>query len=295
MRLIAFLVVGNSSDVLAGCIEHHRALGVDEFVILHIHSDDDTPQQLERLSRGSRSIHTVFASWEEAMTVSTYDLLLDRIRNELSPDWIVRFDGDERWLVSDGTLKEALDQVGSDVVTAPRYNAVWPSEAAARHVGGHVLSADDLPLAAYPVAVDFAHRDIVDVIPWVLTKVGPKSCIRAGATNIGFDTGGHYGVDQISRRQVPGVSCPNVMVAQLAFTVRERFERKLRVLGSRWAVLRQGWSQAEGWHWDRLAQIYRQGDDAIQAEWDKQFMTPALARELVGREVIINATDAFGV
>jgi hypothetical protein len=306
LRIVALLIVGNSSDILAGCIEHHRAMGVDEFVILHIHSDDDTPDQLEKLARESSSIHpvfashqeaiaghTVFASHAEALAGSIYESLLDRIRRELRPDWIMRLDCDERWMVKDGTLKDTLARVSSDTITVPRYNAVWPSDAASREVGRVVLSADVVPVAADPVAVDFPTRHILDVVPWVLTKVGPKSCIRARA-EISFDTGGHYGLDQTTRRTITGPCPPDLLIAQLPFTVRERFERKLRTLASLWTVLRKGVPESQGWHWDRLARIHDQGEDAIRTEWQRQFMTPAFARDLVGRDVIRRAVDTFG-
>ena len=295
MKLVGVVTAGNSSDVLAGCIEHHRAMGVDEFLLVHVHSDDDTAEQMRAMAR-TPGVRVMFPTLDEAFDGTIVASALDLVRSSMSADWIIYIDSDERWLSRGRDLKRDLARATRDAVTAPRYNVVWPTPEAARHAGRSPLAIDGLPLAAFPVDLGIEDRETLRGAPWVLARIMPKCCIRA-LPGLDFFAGGHWAVDRATGARVPADTLHDVIVAQLAFTTRERFANKTRFL--HWIRTHHGErardSDQWAWHWDRLARMLDEGPAAIQAEWERQFLTPAAARELVGREVIIDAARAFDV
>ena len=295
MKLVGLVTAGNSSDVLDGCIEHHREIGVDEFLVVHVHSEDDTPERMRKLSLRP-DVRTIFPTLEEILSGSIVGTALDLIRSSMSADWIVYIDSDERWLSQGHDLKRDIAEARCDAVVAPRYNAVWPTPEAARDSGESSLPAAGVPIAAFPVDLGVEDRESLRGVPWVLTRIMPKCCIRA-RPGLGFSAGGHAAVDRNSGAPMPAGALPHVLVAQLAFTNRERFERKARFLqtiqmqhGER-AAASDHWA----WHWDRLARMLESGPEAIQKEWEQQFISADAAKALVGREVIIDAAQAFGL
>ena len=293
MKLVGLVTAGNSSDVLAGCIEHHRAMGVDEFLLVHVHSHDDTPERMRELAR-QPGVKAIFPTLEEIFSGSIVGTALDLIRSSMSADWIMYIDSDERWFSRGPGLKRALGEATYDAMIAPRYNVVWPTPEVARDSGGSRLPIEGLPLAAFPVHLADEDRESLRGAPWVLTGILPKCCIRA-RPDIGFYAGGHWAIDRASRARIPAGDLADTLVAQLAFTTRERFENKAKFL--HWIrsqhADRAARSDHWGWHWDRLARMLEQGPEAIREEWERQFISPDAAKALVGREVIIDAARAF--
>jgi hypothetical protein len=295
MKLVGLVTAGNSSDVLAGCIEHHRGLGVDAFAIVHIHSDDDTPEQIRALSR-LPYVEALFPPIEEILSGRVMGNTLDFIRASMAPDWIVYIDSDERWLSRGRSLKQQLAEVNRDAVVAPRYNVVWPTPELAQDSGRSPVHADDLPIAAFPIGLEAGGRQDLDDVPWVLTRILPKCCIRADPT-ISFHAGGHWAIDRATGARISDEGLPELMVAQLAFTTRDRFEHKARFLQSmRATYARQVDASSHwGWHWERLARLTEADVGALETEWRRQFLSAAEAEALVGREVIVGAAEAFGL
>ena len=295
MRVVGLVTAGNSSDVLAGCIEHHLAQGVDAFAIVHIHSDDDTPEQMRELARRPH-VEALFPTLEDILSGRVMGDALDFIRTRMAADWIVYIDSDERWFSRGRSLNQKLAEASRSAVIAPRYNVVWPTPEAARDSGRSSLPLEGLPLAAFPVGLDAgAPRDLGDA-PWVLTRILPKCCIRADPA-ISFHAGGHWAIDRASGARIADEGLADLLVAQLAFTTRERFEHKARFVQAMRARRPHevGASSHWGWHWDRLAQLVEADSGALEAEWRAQFLSAAEARALAGREVIVDATRAFGL
>jgi len=293
MKLVGVVTAGNSSDVLVGCIDHHRAMGVDEFLLVHVYSEDDTPEQMRQLARGP-GVRAIFPGMEEVVSGTIVGTALDLVRSSMSADWIVYIDSDERWLSRRHDLKLDLAQVTCDAAIAPRYNVVWPTTEAARCAGASPLAIDGLPIAAFPVDLRAEDHETLRGVPWVLTRILPKCCIRA-RPGIGFFAGGHWAVERETGARMPADALQDVLVAQLAFTSRERFQNKTRFL--HWIRTHHGERAKNadewGWHWDRLARMAQSHPHEIQAEWERQFLSPAAARALVGREVIIDAAEVL--
>lgn len=290
MKLVALVIAGNSIEVLDGCIEHHRNLGVDAFVVLHIYSEDDTPKRLRELADEYKDIHLMFAEPESALHGIPFRECEEYARRTFDPDWMIQIDCDERWFVRDGLLKDVLSRARDEALTVPRYNVVWPTPADAQVSAGS-LSLDDLPIAAFPVDVAPRKADPLRGVPWVLSRDAPKSCLRVQDRAI-FSLGGHAVLDRQTSFQVTHRVEPDILIAQLAFSTLERFERKVRFAS--WCLPRCAHlPKIAGWHWKRLVRISEEGPEALRAEWAKQFLSREQARNLVGREVIIKGSDVF--
>jgi hypothetical protein len=294
VQLVVIITAGNSGDVLSGCLEHHRAIGFDGFIIVHFSSEDETPSLLVRHGRED-DVVVIDALASGISPDEAFQQAMQIARDRFGADWTVLLDADERLFVRGrASVKSLLGGIRDQAVVVPRFNAVWADPDEARHIGSKVLTPGELSVAAYPVSV--AAEDRVDLagIPWVLTKIGPKSLIRV-VDGYGHTRGGHHGVDQRNNRPLQSASTDQAIVVQLAFTRFERFAAKLRFISSIWVNVRQKLPAAEGWHWDRLARIVGEGPDAVRSEWRRQFMTPEQARALLGREVITKAQDAWGL
>ena len=297
MKITACVMAGNSEHLTEGCIRHHRALGVDAFIILHMHSEDGTPAVLTALEESGDDVSVIHCPSEHRFSQVQQQAFVDQAKRETGAEWILRIDSDERWFVRNGSLKATLAAVPGPwaAVQVPRYNIVWPfPEAAATAPLSSVMALDDLSLALHPVDVPIAADDPLGGIPWVLTKIAPK-CAMRNRKDLFFGMGGHAVLGGSQDGQpVESVPHPEILIAQLAFTCRAQFQRKLRWMAE-WAPnTASARSPGIAWHWDRLAAIYAQGPEAVEDEWMKQFMTPDQARIFVGRDVLVAGSAAFG-
>jgi hypothetical protein len=286
VKLVALILAGNSIEVLDGCIEHHRRLGVDAFAVLHIYSEDETPQRLRELAATHSDVHVIFADQNQILHGTPFRELEAYARLTFAPDWLIQIDCDERWFVREGFLKDVLTRSDEPALTVLRYNVVWaaPGEAVAAETAGGSLSLKDLPLAAWPVDVDSNADDPLHGIPWVLTRDSPKTCLRVRDGNT-FALGAHRVLDAETSLPVPHRLEPDLLIAQLAFSTFERFERKVRF--ACWCLPRSAHLPRDaGWHWKRLARMSDEGQEALRIEWSQQFLLPIEAFRKVGRAVI---------
>lgn len=297
VKITACVMAGNSEHLTEGCIRHHRALGVERFIILHMHSEDGTPAVLAALEESGDDVSVIHCPPEHRFSQVQQQAFVDQAKRETGADWIIRIDSDERWFVRNGSLKETLAAIpGScSALQVPRRNIVWPSPEAVDFARmSSVMTLDGLSLALYPIEVPGTADDPLGGIPWVLTKIAPK-CVMLNREDLFFGMGGHAVLGGSPYGQpVEPVSHPDILIAQLAFTCRAQFERKLRWM-EKWSP---NTAAARGagiaWHWDRLAAIHAQGPEAVEDEWMRQFMTPDQARILVGRDVLVAGSAVFG-
>lgn len=298
MRLVAQINAGNTSDLLEGCIAHHRALGVDAFVILHVHSDDNTPDLLRELEKKHTDITVIYGKPENIFNQVGQRQAVDVARSVAKADWIIKVDCDERWFAKEGSLKAAFEKRSEKVsIVVPRYNVVWPAPGAVGQAESTPLLLEQLDLVLFPVAppTPVPGQDTLNGIPWVLTQIAPKSAMR-GLAGLYSGQGGHMveGDPDSDGSVTESESRFEILVAHLAFTSLTRFKSKLQGLsawcGSSMPRPKDPWF---AWHWYRLWEISRQGEEAIRAEWLRQFITPFMARVLVGRDVVVPGGQAF--
>ncbi|AGW15018.1 glycosyltransferase family 2 protein [Megalodesulfovibrio gigas] len=294
MKLVAQVIAGNSAHDLIGCFAHHRSMGVDAFIVCHWHSDDNTPELLQTLEREHADITVVQLPGNLEQILDAERATLDLARRKYDADWIIRIDSDERWLVQRGSLKEAVaKETQTASITAPRYNIVWPTpEAAAQADISSTMALRELPLAVFPVTIDPAERSTLGGIPWVLTRVGPKCCMRA-CESLDFNVGGHAVINRVNKQGIPTSVATDIVIAHIAFTTLARFEIKMRAVSMIVDAAPANRNPNLGWHWVRLAEIFKQGPAAVEAEWRRQFMTPEAAEQLVGREVVVPGDRVF--
>lgn len=298
MRLVAQINAGNTADLIEGCIAHHRSLGVDAFVILHIHSDDNTPDLLRELENKATDITVIYGKPENIFNQVGQRQAVDVARSVAKADWIIRVDCDERWFAREGSLKAAFEKRSEkSSIIIPRYNVVWPTPEAIGQAESSPLLLEQLNLVLFPVAppTPVPGQDTLNGIPWVLTQIAPKSAMR-GLAGLYFSQGGHavVGGHDPESPNIEHENRSDILVAHLAFTSFAQFKSKLQGLsawyGSSGPRSKNPWI---AWHWYRLWEISRQGEEALKVEWARQFITPQTARELVGREVIVPGGQAF--
>ena len=291
MKLVAQVIAGNSAHDLIGCIEHHRNMGVDAFIICHYYSEDKTLELLRVMEREHTDITVVRLPMIFDKTLFFLRSTIELACQKYDASWIIRIDSDERWFAHRGTLKEIISKEANGTgITAPRFNIVWPKPEAAQQVDiSSTMALQDLPLALFPVVIS---PNELAGIPWVLTRIAPRCCMQANAT-FDFGIGGHNVIDRVNGAVQPTIISHNLVVAQIAFTTLARFEIKLRGILKFLEKAPANLNPNLGWHWTRLAKIYGQGPAAVEAEWKRQFMTPEFAKQLVGREVIASGEFAF--
>src|SRR5919106_434836 len=105
MKLVMAMKVRDEEDVLEHNLRHHRAQGVDHFIVTDNGSTDGT---LEILRRDAAH------GWVTRMARLAV--------TDHGAEWVVHADADEFWWPASGTLKDALGEIPEryGVVLAPR-------------------------------------------------------------------------------------------------------------------------------------------------------------------------------
>ncbi len=297
MKIAACISAGNTEKLTEGCIEHHRALGVDQFIILHINSYDRTPEILREIAQTSSDVEVIFGSADNQFNQNGQLGFVEYAKKATNADWILRIDSDERWFVESGSLKSALETASDEVaISVPRYNIVWDSPDRLSEALTHrPLDLKDIPLAVFPVDTFDRHLDDLGGVPWVITRIAPKSIMRNTGDHV-FTMGGHTvksGHDADDPVKV--ISRPDLFITQLAFTDFANFQNRTKWL-SEWTHKTKSWRSAgTGWHWDRLGKLYAAGDQALLEEFRQQFLTPEQARRIAGHEVIVPGETVFDI
>jgi len=112
----AVAMVRNERRTVGRVIRHLLAEGVDHVLVADNLSVDGTHRILDRLA-ASLPV-TVVDDPDPAFRQAEKMTELARRAGRSGADWIVPFDGDELWVNTAGTLREALDGLDADVVVA---------------------------------------------------------------------------------------------------------------------------------------------------------------------------------
>lgn len=125
MKVVAVGAVRNEADILRINVQHHLALGIDEFLFVDNGSTDGTPDVLSDLVAAGLPVR-----WrrEEGAFVQTE--VLTRLAREAGQDadWVLPIDADEFWCSVERPLKSVLRAASWGSVAVPVVNFVQRRE-----------------------------------------------------------------------------------------------------------------------------------------------------------------------
>lgn len=113
----AVTMVRNEADVVGRSIRHLLGQGVDGVIVVDNLSEDATPDVLAELAREDGRVH-VGVNALDAFYQGRAMSYLTWLAHRAGADWIILFDADEFWFGQEGTVVDALRQVGPDRVQA---------------------------------------------------------------------------------------------------------------------------------------------------------------------------------
>jgi hypothetical protein len=136
MSVWAVAMVKDEADIIGDNIEWLLSQ-VDSILVADNMSTDGTSDILHRLSSDNENLHVVlddeFAYYQSDKMTSLFKKIYEI---DPSVEWVVPFDGDEFWFSKNGTIKDTLNNLESDVLTAP----VW-------HMVSNLDTSTDSPLS----------------------------------------------------------------------------------------------------------------------------------------------------
>ncbi|RZS44213.1 glycosyltransferase involved in cell wall biosynthesis [Herbihabitans rhizosphaerae] len=224
MRLIMTLLVRDEIDVLAACVEHHIAAGVDLIIATDNGSVDGTAELLaEYADAGVVELHHEPAQdYEQGRWVTR---MARRAAEAHGADWVINGDADEfHWPPS---LKDALSTVDSEYGTVE-------------------LRRDNL-VADPAVTGGWPHRLVLrdtESLSTRGTRIGPKSAHR-GDQNVVVAQGNHGVSGPLIGPAAPRSPMEILHVPDRSY---EQFSRKITNGGAAYAANTRLPTEV-GWHW----------------------------------------------
>jgi hypothetical protein len=270
-KIILLTATSDQGDILKDYIEWHLHLGIDLVLAEDCNSSDETHEILDSFEKGGR-VRWFRAPDKKEQGYQPAAKLIDMAREEYSADWIILNDVDEFLCAEGGDLRAILDSVADDGVTAINVscrNMTGPPLTKDRATKSQTLRIDR------PVQETYEQQLSGDIpVPWIFIRHPPKIIVRGDALER-FGRGTH------EVHTTRGKTLENSTLVQfLHFPIRgyDKFEKKIRNVAAFFEVNKhlEGWW---GWHWRRWIRIHQEG--RLRDEYEKQFVAPGRAAELV--------------
>jgi hypothetical protein len=285
MRFAAIVGVKDEAEILADCLAHLRAIGV-EHIIVHDAGSTDGSERILREHAGPG--FEVVEHSDMDPDVDAWNALHARLARECDADWVLFQDADEFCLPAGGTLHACRSLDDADIVTVPRFNvALGPH--GPRITGGNTpLGASDMELYVRPPADFRARLATGDVPAWIRGVPVPKVMVRPACVGQVKD-GDHIVVPP------PGVAArhavaTDVVSAHLPFSTLPRFARKLANVRRVFDVHSDYCGPNISWHWRRWLSL--QDEAAVAAEFASQVVDDA-GLEQLRREGYVRSLRAW--
>ncbi len=293
MKVVACIQVGNEVEIIDQHIAYHQSLGVDCFVILDLFSEDGTSEKLDEYRNDPQFVIRRVLRDEvvDDSGIRTPELArwaVSVARNQFAADWIVRMDADEFLFPETGNLKATLATFGDQqAFRIARLNAIFMSGETDPVLPQQWRDLSQSSIVSDPMATNAKLYQDADEVPLILTKVQPKTIVRAKSV-VGFDNGAHAALDA-KGQIIPSGPAHGIISVHFWFTTLTRFARKARNTADFEASMRKHFSQGVGWQWSRWAQLATQGQDAIEKEYSRQFPTEKEFQDLLRQKKICRA------
>jgi hypothetical protein len=205
------LIVRDEADILRDFIEYHYSAGVDFILALDNRSQDGTADILRGFERGGGLLYLYEASGDfrqdEWMTA-----LARRAWLEYDADWVINADADEFYLPREGTLRDILRNILSDIF--------------ALSVTRHDMVPIVRPMRSSPL-LEMLYRKR-ESLEWVIGHPIADKVIHRGFPDVTVDFGAHGVHSRFLSRIVP---CPDIFTLHFPIRSLSQFERKVRNVG----------------------------------------------------------------
>jgi hypothetical protein len=276
-RIVLFTAPSDQGDILQDFLDWHLDLGVDLILAMDHGSTDGSRELLERYSK----THAVvwFPVPERDITkYSPADELAALARDRYGADWIIHCDVDEFLCTRGADLRTILaraDRDGLTLITVPRRTMTGaPLQPGQRATQALTLRIDRTvePTAAQQVSWELP-------APFAFLEVGGHLIVRAAAFDR-YGAGAHVGTT------TAGASGTLDDLYILHYAVRgfESLRTKVRNTAS-WLDANRHLAPGMCWHWRRWIHLDEQG--LLREDYDRQFVSPERARELVQQGVCV--------
>ena len=253
MMLVLTLVVRDEEDILDTNLSYHLRQGVDLILVTDHHSQDGTPEILERWE-GTGAVRVFREDDDVHDQAARVNRMVDLAVTEYGADWLIHADADEFWWPADGDLRTTLGTVPPEVstVVAWRYNFVPRPP----HPSATGPTSD-------PATDSFAAR-----MRWRMTRsetwdgkpMGRKVCHRAGP-DLSIAMGNH------SVEGLGGELLDDARIEILHFPWRSQAHLEQKVRNGGAALERNTELDAGmGWHWRELWRRL-QADGDLASVW----------------------------
>ena len=271
LRFAAVLGVKDEVDLIAGCVAHLRALGVDEIRVIDSGSTDGTIELLEGPLAGpdlSLAHHS-----DQDPDSAAWSRTAASLGRESGADWVMFLDADEFWIPVGGTVQSISGLDALDLLIVDRFNV--PLDA-------HGLLTADRTLPSSPDLELFVEsppdfRALIEQFPdtpWVQTVPAPK--VLARSDRIAHIIDGFHDIVPTSGPPLRRARAHDVLVAHVPFTTLRRFSTKVKNIRRIFEVHDDYCGAHMAWHWRRLLKCT--DDDSIRQEFELQvFDEPQLA------------------
>jgi CTP:molybdopterin cytidylyltransferase MocA len=283
-RVGAVIAHADESTMLARCIAHHRAIGVERILVVLNTDDPESAAVVRRFEDDSVRAVRLDTDPSSFLTAAK-----DMIAAWTSPDWVLVADSDEFWLPASGKIHEVahLADAGVDVLTVPRFNAppILAEDGSLSNVD--TVDAAQTLLFAARVPNAAASLEAEPCVPWSAVEIGPKVMLRPHRV----DRVGQGGHRADADAGAVAVRAEDVLIVHIPFTSELRFRRKIDAIRERLAAFPDRFRDQVGWHWQRWKAI----DDAggTTAEFVRQFIASSDVPALLAREVLMTPRAMF--
>ncbi len=267
----AVLGVKDEVELVAGCIAHLRAIGVDTIRVIDSGSTDGTVELIQGPLAGP-DLALVHHSDQDPDS-DAWSRTASALGRESGADWVLFLDADEFWIPAGGTLQSICGLAELDVLTVDRFNV--PLDALGLRTPDRGLpSGPDLELIVDSLP-DFRTRMEQDPrLPWIRIVPDPKVMARAG--RIGHVMDGFHDILPSPGPPLRRACADDVLVAHVPFSTLPRFRGKVRNIRLIFEAHDAYCGADIAWHWRRL--LACTDEDSIRREFELQvFDEPMLA------------------
>lgn len=287
MKVSAIVGVKDEIELIKRCIDHLYIIGVDQVVIQDYGSTDGTEK--------------VFAQYDkEVLTVKSFDESQDmdgdswglgeaEIAVETGADWVILLDADEFWLPFNGSIKDGLANVSSDVLTVERFNV--PLGVSGLLFPDCLTSCNYQQVMLYVEKVENIRAELQNSASrsWINSVPMPKIAIRPSA--IKAITPGHHNAVDLNGKLFPTVMADEIVIAHVPFTSFDRFQRKVQNVSQSIKLQPSYYPGGTAWHWKRWVQLEEAGE--LEMEFQNQMINDDQLQTLRNSGTVLSASEYF--
>ena len=276
MRISAILGVKDEIELVAACVAHLRAIGVDLIIAIDSGSTDGSLEWL-RQHESSSGLWLVEHDDQNPESEALWYRLAEDLARSAQTDWVIFLDADEFWMPASGSLRATAGLDGLDVLQVARFNVPLDGYGLLTDTRGPPCGLCEVELIVEAIPDFRGYLERFPNTPWIRGVPMPKIMVRPECIGE-LDAGTHdvHGADGMPLRRSRPV---DLLIAHLPFTTEQRMRRKVaniqRFFAAHAELLR---AQPQfGWHWQRWLALT--DEDAIRREFERQVFDAATLAE----------------